>query len=127
MDKAERLMAEAKKDRGYLYPEWELIAREDPDFMTSYNQYYRDALARDSGLPIKYRELVALGVLAYRGVWEGALVNHIKRAMEHGATAAEVIAALEAAAIPGGTPTFVTGIRALLKAQGHAAGDGDRK
>jgi alkylhydroperoxidase/carboxymuconolactone decarboxylase family protein YurZ len=119
MDKAERLMAEAKKDRGYLYPEWELIAREDPDFMVSYNQYYRDALARDSGLPIKYRELVALGVLAYRGVWEGALVNHIKRAMEHGATAAEVIAALEAAAIPGGAPTFVTGIRALLKVQGE--------
>ncbi|HYE92479.1 MAG TPA: carboxymuconolactone decarboxylase family protein [Terriglobales bacterium] len=118
MNDAERLMAQAKKDRGYLYPEWELIAREDPAFMESYNQYYRDALARDEGLPIKYRELVALGILAYRGVWEGALINHIKRAMAHGATKAEVIAALEAAAIPGGAPTFVTGIRALLKCDG---------
>src|SRR3954469_14014662 len=117
MDKGERLKAEALKDRGYIYPEWELVAREDPDFMESYNQFYRDALARDSGLPIKYRELVALGILAYRGVWEGALINHIKRAMEHGATQAEVIGALEAAAIPGGAPTFVTGIRALQKVQ----------
>jgi alkylhydroperoxidase/carboxymuconolactone decarboxylase family protein YurZ len=117
MDKAERLKAEALKDRGYIYPEWELVAREDPDFMESYNQYYRDALARDTGLPIKYRELVALGILAYRGVWEGALINHIKRAIEHGATKAEVIGALEAAAIPGGAPTFVTGIRALIKVE----------
>ena len=114
-DRAERLRAEALKDRGYIYPEWDLVAREDPDFMESYNQYYRDALARDSGLPIKYREMVALGVLCFRGAAEGALVNHIKRAMEHGATRAEVIGALEAAAVPGGAPTFLTGIKALLK------------
>jgi alkylhydroperoxidase/carboxymuconolactone decarboxylase family protein YurZ len=114
-DRAERLRAEALKDRGYIYPEWELVAREDPDFMASYNQYYRDALARESGLPIKYREMVALGVLCFRGASEGALVNHIKRAFEHGATRAEVIGALEAAAIPGGAPTFLTGVRALLK------------
>jgi alkylhydroperoxidase/carboxymuconolactone decarboxylase family protein YurZ len=115
MDKAEQLAAEALKDRGYLYPEWKYVAANDPDFMESYNAYYRDALARDEGLPIKYRELVALGILAYRGVWEGALINHIKRALEHGATKAEILGALEAAAIPGGAPTFVTGVRALVK------------
>jgi alkylhydroperoxidase/carboxymuconolactone decarboxylase family protein YurZ len=128
-DRAERLRAEALKDRGYVYPEWELVAREDPDFMASYNQYYRDALARDSGLPIKYREMVALGVLCYRGAADNALVNHIKRAMEHGATRAEVIGALEAAAIPGGAPTFLTGIRALLKTleSDGTRGGGERK
>jgi alkylhydroperoxidase/carboxymuconolactone decarboxylase family protein YurZ len=113
-DRAEILKAEALKDRGYVYPEWELVAHEDPDFMASYNQYYRDALNRDSGLSIKYREMVALGVLCYRGASEGALVNHIKRAMQHGATKAEVIGALEAAAIPGGAPTFLAGIKALV-------------
>jgi alkylhydroperoxidase/carboxymuconolactone decarboxylase family protein YurZ len=114
-DRAQELAAEAIKDRGDLYPEWQYVAEHDPDFMASYNAYYRDALARDSGLPIKDRELVALGVLAYRGVSEGALVNHIKRALEHGATKAEILGALEAAAIPGGAPTFVTGVRALIK------------
>jgi alkylhydroperoxidase/carboxymuconolactone decarboxylase family protein YurZ len=113
-DRAERLRAEALKDRGYIYPEWELVAREDPDFMASYNQYYRDALSRDTGLSIKYREMVALGILCYRGASQDALINHIKRAMEHGATRAEVLGALEAAAIPGGAPTFLTGVRALV-------------
>ena len=82
--------------------------------MASYNQYYRDALARDAGLSIKYRKMVALGVLCYRGASEGALINHIKRAMEHGATRAEILGALEAAAIPGGAPTFLTRVRALV-------------
>jgi hypothetical protein len=52
MDKAERLVAEARKDRGYLYPEWTYVA---------------------------------------------------------------ILGALEAAAIPGGAPTFVTGVRVLVK------------
>ena len=60
--RAAALAAEAMKDRGYLYPEWKFVAEHDPDFMASYNAYYRDALSRDEGLPIKYRELVALGV-----------------------------------------------------------------
>ena len=115
--RAAALAAEAMKDRGYLYPEWKFVAEHDPDFMASYNAYYRDALSREEGLPIKYRELVALGVLAFRGVGEGAMVNHIKRALQHGATRAEIIGALEAAAIPGGAPTFLHGVRALIKAE----------
>jgi hypothetical protein len=35
-ERAERLKAEALKDRGYIYPEWELVAREDPDFMATF-------------------------------------------------------------------------------------------
>ena len=113
-ERAEALIARMKKARDYIYPEWELVARDDPDFMESYNQYYRDALNRDSGLAIKYREMVALGVLCFRGASEGALINHIKRAMEHGATKAEILGALEAAAIPGGAPTFLTGVKAIV-------------
>lgn len=109
-------MAEMRKDRGYLYPEWEFVAKHDPDFMERYNAFYREALAKDEGLAVKYRELVALGILAFRGVSEDALVNHIRRAYQHGATRAEVLGALEATAVPGGAVTFLNGLRALVKA-----------
>src|SRR5688500_58135 len=115
--RAAALAAEAMKHRGYLYAAWKFVAEHDPDFMASYNAYYRDALSRDEGLPIKYRELVALGVLAFRGVGEGAIVNHVKRALQHGATRAEILGALEAAAIPGGAPTFRHGVRPQIKAE----------
>ena len=101
-----------RRERGYLYPEWELIAREAPDFVTAYNELYRRALADGAGLPVKYRELVALAILAFRGEAAG-LVNHIRRAFEHGATRAEVLGAIQATIVPGGALTFLNGLRAL--------------
>jgi alkylhydroperoxidase/carboxymuconolactone decarboxylase family protein YurZ len=113
-DRGERLIAEMRRTRGYVYPEWELIARQDPDFMEAYDGLYQKALGTDAHLPVKYRELVALGILAFRGAGTDALVNHVRRAMAHGATRAEVLGALEATIVPGGAPTFVAGVRALL-------------
>ncbi|MBI2467797.1 MAG: carboxymuconolactone decarboxylase family protein [Candidatus Rokubacteria bacterium] len=112
-----------RRERGYLYPEWELVAREAPGFMVAYNELYRHALASGVGLPIKYRELVALGILAFRGE-TGGLVNHIRRALRHGATRAEVLGALEATIVPGGALTFLNGLRALarLDAEGGRKG-----
>jgi alkylhydroperoxidase/carboxymuconolactone decarboxylase family protein YurZ len=88
-----------RRERGYLYPEWELLAREAPDFVAAFNELYRRALATDSRLPIKYRELVALGILAFRGEGPG-LVNHIRRALRT-ARPAPRAGALEATIIPG--------------------------
>jgi len=110
--RAERLLAAMRRDRGYLYPEWELAARESPDFVAAYNDLYRRALATDARLPVKYRELVALGILAFRGEPQG-LIYHIRRALQHGATRAEVLGAIEATVVPGGALTLVNGLRAL--------------
>lgn len=112
-----------RRERGYLYPEWELMAREAPEFMAAYNELYRHALASGAGLPVKYRELVALAILAFRGETAG-LVNHIRRALRHGATRAEVLGALEATIVPGGGVTFLNGLRALVRLDGESGGKG---
>ncbi len=117
-----RLIAAMRRDRGYIYPEWELVAREAPEFVTAYNELYRQALATDTRLPVKYRELVALAILAFRGESAG-LVNHIRRAFEHGATRDEVLGAIEATIIPGGALTFLNGLRALAKVDAQRADD----
>jgi hypothetical protein len=41
---AEQLIARMKAARGYIYPEWELAARTDPDFTDAYNRMYELAL-----------------------------------------------------------------------------------
>ncbi len=112
--KAERLIEEMKKDRGYIYPEWELAARLDPDFMEAYNTLYRLALGKGRALPVKYRELIAIALLAFRGEQE-AVVTHIRRALRLGATKEEIFETFEAALIPGGALTFLRGLRALLQ------------
>jgi alkylhydroperoxidase/carboxymuconolactone decarboxylase family protein YurZ len=107
-----------RRERGYLYPEWELVAREATQFTEAYNDLYRRALATDRGLPVKYRELVALGILAFRGESQG-LVNHIRRAIAHGATRAEVLGAIQAVLIPGGGVAFLNALRALATLDGE--------
>lgn len=124
--KAEALIRRMRKARGYLYPEWELVARRDPEFFSTYDQLYREALGSGRGLPIKYRELVALGILAFRGAGSDAIANHIRRALRHGATHAEVLGALEATIIPGGGVTFLNGIRGLARVQHEASRNGTK-
>jgi alkylhydroperoxidase/carboxymuconolactone decarboxylase family protein YurZ len=118
-----RLLAAMRRERGYIYPEWEWLAREAPEFLAAYEALYRAALASDGGLPVKYRELVALGILAFRGESQG-LVNHIRRARQHGATRAEILGALQATIVPGGALTFLNGLRALLQVDAAAADPG---
>lgn len=115
--RARALIKRMRQARGYLYPEWELAAGLDPDFFQAYDRLYREALAKKRGLPVKYRELVALGILAFRGVSTDALVNHIRRAYRHGATRSELLGALQAAIIPGGAVTFLNGLRAMAKVE----------
>ncbi|MFQ5897427.1 MAG: carboxymuconolactone decarboxylase family protein [Candidatus Methylomirabilia bacterium] len=121
------LIKRMKQARGYLYPEWELAAEMDPDFFEAYDRLYREALAKSDGLPIKYRELVALGILAFRGVSADALMNHIRRAYRHGATRKELLGALQATMVPGGAVTFLNGLRALARVERDGKGGTEAK
>ena len=58
--------------------------------------------------------LIAIALLAFRGN-ENGVYEHIKRALKHGANKKEILEALETAVIPGGAPTFGTGLRALMR------------
>ena len=113
--KAEALIEKMKKDRGYIYPEWEFAARSDPDFVEAYNNLYRAALNDGQALTAKTRELIALGILAYRRDVD-SVKAHILRAMRLGATQQEILEAVETTIVPGGAPTFFVGLSALNKA-----------
>ncbi len=113
--KAEALIERMKKDRGYIYPEWEFAARSDPDFVEAYNNLYRAALNDGQALSAKTRELIAIGILAYRGEIH-AVKTHILRAMRLGASKLEILEAVETCIVPGGAPTFFNGLSALIKA-----------
>jgi len=120
--RSQALLKRMKQARGYLYPEWELAAELDPNFFEAYDKLYREALAKSDGLPVKYRELVALGILAFRGVSTDALVNHIRRAYQRGATRNELLGAFQATIVPGGAVTFLNGLRALVQVEREKRG-----
>jgi AhpD family alkylhydroperoxidase len=102
------------EERGYLQAHWAFMVEKDPDFIEAYNNLYTRGLNDGTTLPIKTREFIAIAILAYRGLVD-AVYEHGKRALRHGATKQELLAAIETTIIPGGAPTFATGLRALMK------------
>ena len=118
---AEQLIARMQAARGYIYPEWELAARTDPDFTEAYNRIYELALGEGRHVSAKVREFVAIALLAFRGADREGLVAHMRRAIQHGATKRELLEAIESAAVPGGGPTFAAGARTLMQLDAEGA------
>src|SRR5262245_36077079 len=112
--RADALIARMKAARGYIYPEWEYAARQDPDFVETYNRMYEQGLGEGVHVPAKVREFVAIALLAFRGAERAGLVAHMKRAMKFGATREELFEILETCLVPGGAPTFHRGLGALM-------------
>ena len=112
--RADALIARMKKARGYIYPEWEFAASEDPDFVEAYNRIYELGLGEGRHVSVKVREFIAIALLAFRGSDKAALVAHMQRAMRFGATREELFEVLETCMVPGGAPTFHRGLSALL-------------
>jgi alkylhydroperoxidase/carboxymuconolactone decarboxylase family protein YurZ len=98
----------------YGYPFWDWVAREDPEYVAARGPLSQVSVGEGKALSIKYREMVIIGILAYRGRKEG-VVAHMRRAIEHGATKRELLEAIESAAVPGGGPCFSTGIEAMME------------
>jgi len=113
--RAEALIARMKEARGYIYPEWEFAARQDPDFVETYNRIYEQGLGEGRHVSAKVREFVAIALLAFRGAEKAGLVAHMQRAMRFGATRGEIFEILETCLVPGGAPTFHRGLSALLE------------
>jgi alkylhydroperoxidase/carboxymuconolactone decarboxylase family protein YurZ len=114
---AEQLIARMNAARGYIYPEWELAARMDPDFTDAYNRIYEPALGEGRHVSAKVRDFVAIALLAFRGTDRDSLLAHMRRAIRLGATKEELFEVLEATLVPGGAPTFHRGLSALLEVE----------
>ncbi len=113
-ERKKNLIEAIKKERGYLPASWAYLAEKDIEFMEAYNTLYSKGLTDGKALPAKTRELIAIALLAYRGLGD-AVYEHAKRALRLGATMQELLEAIETSIIPGGAPTFSMGLRALLR------------
>jgi alkylhydroperoxidase/carboxymuconolactone decarboxylase family protein YurZ len=100
----------------YGYPFWDWVAREDPEYVRARQPLSELSVGEGKELSIKHREMVIIGILAFRGREEG-VVAHMRRAIQYGATKRELLEAIQSAAVPGGGPTFSTGVQALMQVE----------
>ena len=111
----------AQEASPYGYPYWEWVAREDPEYVKARKPLTDLSVGEGKALPIKYREMVIIGILAYRGGSQEGILAHLRRAIQHGATKRELLEAIQSAAVPGGGPTFSAGVRALMQLDAEGA------
>ena len=103
---------------GYAWTEW--LAAEDPEFAAARKPLSALSTGEGKELSVKYREMVIIGILAFRGRLEG-VIAHMRRAVQHGATKRELLEAVEAAAVPGGGPTLSAGVKGLMQLEAEGA------
>ena len=72
----------------YGYSWWDWVEREDPEYIKARQPFAALSVGEGRELAIKYREMVIIGILAHRGR-KAAVVAHMRRANEHGATKRE--------------------------------------
>lgn len=101
-------------ERGYHFPTFEWLGEADPDYERARLEFVRMNYTRPHGeLPVRYRELVACAILAFRGY--GSLKLHLARAMREGASLREVLEAMEVASVPGGMATLHYAVDQLIE------------
>ena len=103
---------------GYPWAKW--LAREDPEYAEARGPVSALSVGEGKELSIKHREMVIIGILAFRGRDEG-VVTHMRRAVQHGATKRELLEAIQAAAVPGGGPTLSSGVQGLMALEAEGA------
>ena len=103
----------AKSASVYGYPWAKWLAKEDPAYAEARGPVSALSVGEGKELSIKYREMVIIGILAFRGRLEG-VIAHMRRAVQHGATKRELLEAIQSAGIPGGGPTLSTGVQAIM-------------
>ena len=96
----------------YGYSDMDWAAQLDPAYAAARAEVRRLSVGKDGTLSVKVKELIVLGVLASRGLQYG-VAAHMRRAIDYGATKAELFEAIKAAAVPGGGVAYSVGIRAL--------------
>ena len=114
--KPRQIIENMSKKRGYTYASYRQLAEEDPAFLDTYNQLYELVMLRKRIFPEKIKELFFLCAIAARNPGDTtAMRNHMKRALEKGATKQEIVEALECAFFPGGALSLHYSLNMLVE------------
>jgi 4-carboxymuconolactone decarboxylase len=111
---ASDILSKAKEKRGYLLESHRFLAAHDPEFLEAYENLFEKVMTEDRALTVKTKELIVIALLASKGQYP-AVQLHAKRAMEHQATAGEVLESLETAMLYSGAPSLIYGLDPLIK------------
>lgn len=90
-----------------LPPHWQVLSSQDPE-LNEKVQAWKSHIEESDGLERKYKELLMVS-MACVARFDSGLRAHSKKALQYGATKAELFAAIEQTLFIGGVPAFREG------------------
>jgi alkylhydroperoxidase/carboxymuconolactone decarboxylase family protein YurZ len=113
MKRAEAIVRRGERRRGFV-PYWlRFMAEVDVDFLEAYERIYELTAVRKGALAPKVREMIVCAAVAIGGYGPG-LKQHVRRALELGATREELTEVFQSAYFHTGALTLVHGMIALI-------------
>jgi alkylhydroperoxidase/carboxymuconolactone decarboxylase family protein YurZ len=113
VDRREAIVKRGERRRGFV-PYWlRTMADVDVDFLEAYERIYELTAVRKGKLPPKFREMIVVAAVAIGGYLPG-LKDHVRRAIELGATKEELVEVFQSAYFHTGALTLVHGMVALI-------------
>lgn len=100
--------------RGFIYPAYELLCEIDPDLLEHYEELKNHIMKKEGPFHEKYKELFIAVASASRDPSDlEGIRNHLKKALQLGATVEEATEALECMLPPCGMTALVAGCNQL--------------
>ena len=113
MNRREAIVKRGERRRGFV-PYWlRTMAEVDVDFLEAYERIYELTAVRKGKLAPKFREMIVVAAVAIGGYLPG-LKDHVRRAIELGATKEELVEVFQSAYFHTGALTLVHGMVALI-------------
>jgi alkylhydroperoxidase/carboxymuconolactone decarboxylase family protein YurZ len=111
--RAEAIVRRGERRRGFV-PYWlRFMGEVDVDFLEAYERIYELTAVRKGALPPKFREMIVCAAVAIGGYGPG-LKQHVRRAIELGATKQEMVEVFQSAYFHTGALTLVQGMIQLI-------------
>lgn len=112
--KGEELIERMRAARGFMLPAFEYLCREDPELIERYEALKDHIMQKKGAFPEKYKELfISLAITVRDPSAKEGIRNHVRRALQLGATPAEVLETFELALAPCGMMVLMAGCTAL--------------
>lgn len=94
-EKGQALLDGIQAHRGYTMEMHRILADRHPDFLEGYDTMFQAAMSDDSPLPASVRELLVMALDIVVGMKPEVVRAHARKAIAHGATEEQVLAACE--------------------------------
>ena len=111
-EEAKAYLEAAERTRGYTLDFHRVMAAADFEWLQKYNQFIEATYTGQRTLDRKTKELLQVAVEAALRADVSQIQEHVRLALENGATPTEVLEALEAVIAPMGALAFRRGLQA---------------